>query len=323
MQHTQYQIVHFQKNGVKVEIIAIPGMVSKYREGLCSLEDAIIDGKIYTSASKGNIVSKTDLEKIGINGRELLELIMKTGKYGLTAQEKKDKIETKKLQVINFIHQNFIEPTTKKPHPVSRIESALQEIKAKYDIDKSAERIVRSLLPKLTTIIRLSEHQIECIIVIPNKWLGKIINVCYNMGNVLHQEYNPENVIVHISISPLMKTLEEKDYSKAIILCNIILERYPRNELVKEIKKYVELQIGQPDDDVPISANELEEAESFNAFEAEEYSEEESEEEEEEEIEEETEEEENQQTKYSPKQKHEGNERNQMTTQRKAQTKKC
>ncbi|KAH0789475.1 hypothetical protein GPJ56_006624 [Histomonas meleagridis] len=57
------------------------------------------------------------------------------------------------------------------------------------------------------------------------------------------------------------------------------------------------------------------------AFGSEEYSEEESEEEEEEEIEEETEEEENQQTKYSPKQKHEGNERNQMTTQRKAQTK--
>ena len=81
--------------------------------------------------------------------------------------------------------------------------------------------------------------------------------------------------------------MEEKNYEKALILSNAILEHYPTNKLVQELNKYIKLQIGQPEDNVPITEAELEEAEHFNPFEAEQYSDF-SEEEEEEETEEES-----------------------------------
>ncbi|KAH0791042.1 ribosome assembly factor SBDS [Histomonas meleagridis] len=199
---SQFQVVTYQKNGVKVEVLGKPGKVTKFREGQCSLADAIADDRIYTNSSRGDVASEADIGKLGLSGRELLEEIMKNGKYSLTAQEKREIIEKRKLEVINFIHQNFIEPSTRTPHPVTRIESALQEIKARIDPDISAERNVRALLPKLTTVIRLSESQIEGTVVIPNTKLGQAIGICYNLGTVTREEYGPENAYISLTVSP-------------------------------------------------------------------------------------------------------------------------
>ena len=199
---SQFQVVSYQKNGVKVEVLGKPGKVAKYREGQCSLADALADERIYINSSRGDIASEADIAKLGLSGRELLEEIMKNGKYSLTAQEKREIVEKRRLEVINYIHQNFIESSTRTPHPVTRIESALQEIKAKIDPDISAEKNVRALLPKLTTVIRLTESQIDGTVVIPNSKLGQAIGICYNLGTVTREEFGPENAYISLTISP-------------------------------------------------------------------------------------------------------------------------
>ena len=199
---SQFQVVHFQKNNLKVEVLAKPGMVTKYREGKCSLNDAVADDRIYTNSSRGDIISEADLAKFGCSQQALLETIMKTGKYGLTAQEKREIVEKRKAEVINYIHENYIESNTRLPHPVTRIESALAEIKAQIDPDQPAEKIVKALLPKLTTVIRLTESQIEGTVVIPNSKLGQGIGICYNLGKVVKEEYDRENAYIHMVVSP-------------------------------------------------------------------------------------------------------------------------
>ena len=202
MSAASVQIVKFQKNNVTVEVIAKPGMVTKYREGKCGLQEALVDDRFYSNAGRGTILGEADITKLGCSGRELLELVMKQGKYGLTAAEKREMVEKKKMEVVNFIHENFVDSVSGLPHPIVRIENALAEIKAHYDSDQEASKIVRSLLPKLQTVIRLKESFIEGTVKIPNSKIGQCIGICYNLGTVGKEEYGPENAYIELTISP-------------------------------------------------------------------------------------------------------------------------
>lgn len=202
MSQADFQIVRLQKGKVKVEVIGKPGMVTKYREGKCSLNDAIVDDRVFLNASKGDVPSEADLKELGCSGHALLELVMKTGKYSYTAQEKREFVEKKRAEVINFIHENFIDSSSGRPHPVVRIENALTEIRAQYDVDQEAEKIARSLIPKLQTIIRLTESTIEGTVKLPNSKLGQCIGICYNLGTVLREEFGPEHAFIEMKVSP-------------------------------------------------------------------------------------------------------------------------
>ena len=202
MSSAEFQVVRLQKNNVKVEVLGKPGMVTKFREGKCSLQDAIIDDRFYSNASRGTVLSDFDISQLGCSGRELLELILKTGKYGLTAAEKREMVEKKHAEVVNYIHDNFIDSTSGLPHPVVRIESALTEIKAQYDPEVETDKLVRSLLPKLQTVIRLAESSIEGTVKVPNSKLGQVIGICYNLGTVTREEYGPEHAFIELKVSP-------------------------------------------------------------------------------------------------------------------------
>ena len=202
MSATNTQIVRFQKNGVKVEVIGKPGMVTKYRDGKCSLRDALIDDTIYANSSKGEVASDADIAKLGAKGNELLELILKTGKYSLTAQEKREIVEQRHVEVVNYIHENFIDSVARVPHPIVRIENALKEIKFNIDPDHDAEHNVRAIIPKLQTVIRLQESKIEGQVIIPNNKLGQTVGIVYNLCDVGREEYGPENAYFNVTVSP-------------------------------------------------------------------------------------------------------------------------
>ncbi|OHT09975.1 hypothetical protein TRFO_20963 [Tritrichomonas foetus] len=202
MSQAQFQIVKLQKNNVKIEVIAKPGFVTKFREGKCSLNDAVVDDRIYSNSSKGEVAPEADIKSFGCCAHELLELVMKTGQYQLTAQEKRDLVEKRRLEVVNFIHENFIDSTSGKPHPVTRIENAIAQIKINIDPAQDAEHIARAMIPKLQTIIRLQESTIEGTVVVPNSKLGQVIGICYNLGTVTREEYGQEKAYIEMKISP-------------------------------------------------------------------------------------------------------------------------
>lgn len=202
MSATNVQLVRLQKGNVKVEILGKPGMVTKFRDGKCALKDAVIDETVFSNSSKGEIASDADMAAFGCKGRELVELIMKQGKYSLTAAEKREIVEKRHLEVVNFIHDNFIDSTTKTPHPVVRIENALKEVKATIDPDHDAEHNARALIPKLQRVIRLTESTIEGQIVIPNNKLGQCVGLVYNMCKVGKEEYGAENAYFNVTIAP-------------------------------------------------------------------------------------------------------------------------
>jgi rRNA metabolism SBDS family protein len=202
MSQTEIQLVRLQRNGVKVEVLGRPGMVTKYRDGKCALSDAVHDDRIFANASKGDLASDADLAKLGCRGQALLELILKTGQYGITAAERREMVERRRAEVVNYIHDNFVDSTTGRPHPVVRIEAALAEVKASFDPDADAERIANGLLSKLQSIIRLQKKIIEGTVRVPVARLGQVIGICYALADVGQQEYGTEFAYVEIAVTP-------------------------------------------------------------------------------------------------------------------------
>jgi ribosome maturation protein SDO1 len=202
MSGTSIQIVRLQRSGVKVELLGKPGMVTKFREGQCSMQDAILDDRVFSNASKGEVAGEADLAKLSCRGGELIELILRTGKYSLTAAEKREFVERRRLEVINYIHENFVDSATHRPHPVTRIEAALAEIRANIDPDQDAEHNVNALVPKLVPIIRLQQTSIDGTVKVPLPKLGAVIGICCNLGRVGKEEYGPEHAFIEVSIAP-------------------------------------------------------------------------------------------------------------------------
>lgn len=54
-----------------------------------------------------------------ISNEEMLKQIIMKGDYQESTKERKEKVEQKRKEIINYIHKYYIDPKTKVPHPVS------------------------------------------------------------------------------------------------------------------------------------------------------------------------------------------------------------
>jgi ribosome maturation protein SDO1 len=73
---------------------------------------------------------------------DCIKIIMEKGEYNLSTAERKEKVEKKRKEIINYIHKYYTDPRSKTAHPVTRIEGALSEIKYNIDPDSMLHSIV-------------------------------------------------------------------------------------------------------------------------------------------------------------------------------------
>ena len=196
------QVIKVEKQGNTLELICKPGMITKFRKGECSMNDVLIDDKIYSDSSKGDLAPQSAMDLFNKKGESLLEYILKEGKYQLTTQEKREMVEQCRKDVARHIHNNYIDSVTKIPHPLQRIELALQEVKFNPDPDKSVEANVKGILNKLTNVIRLTESTINATVTVPNKYIGKASGLIYSSCNVLKEDYGKEAAVFAIELAP-------------------------------------------------------------------------------------------------------------------------
>ena len=62
---------------------------------------------------------------------------------------------------MEIIHRNGVDPKTKLPHPIQRLENAFEEAKIKIDERRSAEDQVKEILDKLRPVLPISFEKKE------------------------------------------------------------------------------------------------------------------------------------------------------------------
>ncbi|KAG2379312.1 hypothetical protein C9374_007451 [Naegleria lovaniensis] len=206
-----FSLVKYKKGESNFEVLVKPNTVIAYREGKHKVDDVLYSDEIFANYAKGDKVKEESLKSVfgTTNTREVILKILTDGEYHMSTQERKEKVEQKRRQIIHFIHQNYIDPKTNVCHPVTRIESALDSIKYNIDPFMPADKQVAAIHSKLVEKIPLKKSQIEAEVVVKHSLAGQVIGVCHKHAKVIGQDHGDEGCTVTIEISP-------GDYDKLI-----------------------------------------------------------------------------------------------------------
>ncbi|MEM0100599.1 MAG: ribosome assembly factor SBDS, partial [Desulfurococcaceae archaeon] len=152
----KYVIARFEAKGHRFEILVDPDRALELKSGKSiSIDDVLISDIIYKDAKKGLKASPEAMREVfGTDDPRTVALeIIKRGEIQLTAEQRRKLIEEKKAQIINLIARNVVDPKTKLPIPLKRIELALEQSRVSIDPFKPAEQQFEEIVSQLAKII--------------------------------------------------------------------------------------------------------------------------------------------------------------------------
>lgn len=159
-------VARLETHGEKFEILVDPELADKIRHGDdgIAIEDAVAALYVYENASHGDKSPEEDLQKAFKTTvfEDIAKQIILKGEIHLTTEQRRHLTEEKRRRVITFIARNAVNPQTGLPHPVTRLELALEEVRINFDPFKSVDELVKETMKALRPIlpIRFEERRI-------------------------------------------------------------------------------------------------------------------------------------------------------------------
>lgn len=158
-------VARLEKGGKRYEILVDPELVDSFKSDptSVSLDDLLATDEIWHDARGGE--RPTEEKIISTFGTiELLDCvtaILTKGSIQLTTVQRRQMISDKRQQIITEISRTAIDPRSKAPHPATRIELALDELRWNPDPFLSVERQIKDAVKVLRPVIPLSFETIK------------------------------------------------------------------------------------------------------------------------------------------------------------------
>jgi len=187
------------------EILTKPGTVLKYRDGKLGFNNVMFSDEIFTDQQKGQRANESDLIKTFKTSslEEVAKKILELGDLQLTAAERKEKVDQKRAEMVNYIHKYYIDPRTKTPHPVVRIENAFEELKINVDPDAPAERqLQEKVLKRLPEVLPVKKTEMCGTLTVPHAVLGQATGVIRKYAAISSENYTSDGCVMEVSIVP-------------------------------------------------------------------------------------------------------------------------
>ena len=108
---------------------------------------------------------------------EIAKTILTKGSIQLTTNQRKAIVEKMRQKIIHHIHSQAVDPKTKSPHPVTRIELALEESRYSVDPFKKLELQIKDAVDKLKVLIPLSFETMRLAFKVPGSAYGSAMRV--------------------------------------------------------------------------------------------------------------------------------------------------
>ena len=158
-------VARLEKGGKRYEILVDPELVDQFKSdpSCVSLDDLLATDEVWHDAKGGERPTE---EKIlsTFGTTELLDCvtnILSNGSIQLTTLQRRQMIADKRQQIITEISRTAIDPRSKAPHPATRIELALDELRWNPDPYLSVERQIKDAITVLRPVIPLSFQTIK------------------------------------------------------------------------------------------------------------------------------------------------------------------
>lgn len=184
------------KKGTDVfEIVINPDQAMHARKNPeANIRDAIVYPKIYTDAKKGLLAP--DQKLVAAFGTtdplEVAKQIISKGEIQVSAEYRKQIVEQKRKRIIDIIHKQGVDPRTNAPHPLQRIESAIEQTKIRIDENKAPELQVQEILKALMPILPIKLVKKEIDVTIPAQYAPKSYPLLKAFGKVLKEHWESD-----------------------------------------------------------------------------------------------------------------------------------
>lgn len=185
-------IARIEKNGERFEILVDPKLAYEYKTGTRKdLNNVLMSEEVYKDVNKGERQGPQSLKKaFGTEDvREVARIIFKDGDLQLTTDQRRKILDEKKRLVIAMIAKNAIDPRTKTPHPVQRIENALEQARFSFDAFKPVDEQMMEAIEEIREIIPISLDKLKVQITIPAQFVGRAYGVLKEYG-IENESYN-------------------------------------------------------------------------------------------------------------------------------------
>ena len=158
-------VARLEKGGKRYEILVDPELVEPFKSDPESIElDTLLaTDEIWHDARGGE--RPTEDKIVSTFGTtelfECVQIILRDGSIQLTTIQRRRMIADKRQQIISEISRTAIDPRSKAPHPATRIELALDELRWNPDPFLSVERQIKDAVAVLRPVIPLSFQTIK------------------------------------------------------------------------------------------------------------------------------------------------------------------
>lgn len=207
----KYTLVRYQTGSEKFEIMVDPDKGLAYKRGEPSeIRNVLLVDTIFTDVNKGEKASAEKLEKaFGTSDPlEVAEILFEKGVFQLNTQQRREMIEQKRRQIIHIISRTYVDPKTKLPHPPTRIENALEDIRLQIDPFKDADEQVKDVVEELRSVLPMSSDNVQIAIKIPAEYTGKSYGIVKDFGEIKRDEWLSDGSWVAVVEIPAAMQLE-------------------------------------------------------------------------------------------------------------------
>jgi len=152
-------LARLEKGGNRYEILVDPELVDDWKgdPDSVSLDELLAIDEVWSDAKGGDRPTSEALERVfgTTDLTTCVTRILSEGSIQLTTMQRRRMVEEKKRQIVNQITSTATDPKTRLPHPLTRIENALEEIRFPIDPFKSTESQVEDAVAALRPLIPL------------------------------------------------------------------------------------------------------------------------------------------------------------------------
>lgn len=191
----KYTVARMTKDNEHFEVLVKPQKALDYRMGkTMGMTEVLVAETIFSDANKGTKASEENLRKAfgTTDALKIAEAILTNGTLQLTTEQRRKMTEDKRKQIIDFIARQSVDPKTNLPHPPTRIENAMEQIRYSIDPFRPVEEQAKEIIKALRIILPLKMEQISLRVSIPAAYSAKAYGSIKGFGTIRREEWHAD-----------------------------------------------------------------------------------------------------------------------------------
>lgn len=188
----KFTVARLVLDGEKFEVLVKPDPALEYKMGKRSdISSALVSDEIYSDANKGSRASSEKMKKHfkTTDSVDIAKQILAKGELNLTTDQRRKMVEEKKRQIVQFINRSFVDPKTHLPHPIVRIEAAMEEVRVPIDPFRKVDDQAKAIVDAVRKILPLKSETLKLTITVPPQFAAQSYSVLKSTGDLLSEEW--------------------------------------------------------------------------------------------------------------------------------------